>query len=91
MVAAGEEAAAERVELVEGDAELAEAGEELRLDGTVLIISIPILRGAVENHRPMNRVVDALVYRRLDVAVGLADADDLGDLPTERSSMNTHS
>ena len=51
------------VELVEGDAEFAEAREELRLDLAV------------------DGVVDALVRRRLDVPVRLADADNLGDFP----------
>ena len=62
-VTTGEEPAAERVELVERDPELAQAREQLRLDLAV------------------DRVVDPLVRRRLDVPVRLADADDLGDLP----------
>ena len=56
-----------RVELVESDTELAEAGEELRFD------------------LAMNRVVDTLVDRGLDIALRLADADNLGDLPPKVS------
>ena len=52
-----------RVELVERDAELAQAGKELGLD------------------LPVDRVVDALVRRRLDVPVLAADVHDLRDLP----------
>ena len=54
------------VKLVEGDAELAQAGEELRFGLAV------------------DGVVDALVRRRLDVAVRAADAHHLGDFPAAR-------
>ena len=60
----GEEPAAERVELVERNTELAKAREQLRLD------------------LAMDRVVDPLVRRRLDVPIRPADADDLCDLPS---------